>query len=470
MNKYSHRDSLQKLSSSHKNLLSSSPAPTPISTSTDTMKPQKSYFNIRLAPVDRLNPQSFHKKSSSLDITTIYEHKSKPERQPSISSFTIAQNELVSESLQRILEDQKVHYWFPDIEPSSMMRSDKDFTQLINKLNRVIYPDLNKRSIFLNEGEPQEFSLEEGQTQLCKTFAKGKKTPLIMKILKFKGKVLTYVSFYDKDPGPDSYDRFYTSEYIEVRENMQNFKYQYIFFAFKAVEDSYFKVTINFGKISDLNEVKKLKRQLSQLHMGKKSPESSPFYVKEKKKEKNFVSLNKSIKFLNSHLKAPELKKRAKDWEVKHTQVLSKKKVLLVEKIHKHQDFLNKQVIKQKIRKQEEEKKCEDEVKSSLQKRWIGLMVFAISLVEIKKKIAESRHKRLKKITFNMKAYQIQKVYKGYTANMDMNKKVLVRARNHLMLFRENLLDQANKVVKSKLFGFIQCIAHKKVSTRHLAY
>jgi phage terminase small subunit len=470
MNKYSHRDSLSKFTNSHKILQGLSPIPSPLSELVELPRSQKSYFNIRLAPVVKGEIGKSHKKTASQDITIANSLAYVSERQPSISSFTVAQNEMVTESLQRILQDHKVHHWFPDLETATMMRSDKDFTQLINKLNRVIYPDLNRRPVFLNEGEPLDFSVDEGQVQLCKTFAKGKRTPLIMKIFKFRGKVLTYVSFFDKNPGPNNYDRFYSSEYFEIRENAQTFKYQYIYFAFKATEDSDFKVTLTFGKISDLNEVKKLKRQLSQLHLGKNSPDSSsPLFVKSKI-EKNFVSLNKSIKFLNSHLKAPELKKRAKDWEIKHSQVLSKKKILLIEKMQKNQNFLNKQVIRQKIRKHEQEKQSENEMKAAVQKKWLEFMFFASSLKEIRKKIQETRTKTLKKITFNMKAYQIQKVFKEYTSNMEVQKAVVARARNHLLFFRENVLHQSLKTVKSKIFDFIECISHKNVTTRHFTF
>lgn len=457
MNKYSHREAFTKPLISNRHIKGPSPL-----LNQEEESNSMAWTHSRHSNPMNLYSLPFHRKSSSTGYLPA------PDHPHSISSFTKAQNDIVSGSLQRINEEKRDFNWFPDVKSSSMLRTDHDFNKIINKLNRVIFPDTNKRPVFLNDSEYADFCLDENQTQLCKVYTKGKKTPLIMKIQRFKGKVLTYVSFYDREPGPNSYDRYYSTDYFEIRENIQKFKYEYIYFSMKAVDYSEFRVQITFGKISDLHELKKLRRQLSQLRPGKVSTDSSPVLQNTKNSVKDFISLNKSIKLLNSNLNAPELKQRAKDWEKKHKEVIGKKKVMLIEKLSKHQMFLNRQEIRKKVKQEEELKRVEKEVKIEIEQRWMSFLYLIIGSKEIRRKIQENRGKRLKKIDINIKAIRIQRIFRGLTKNLDKNDKAMMRARNNLLMFNNLARSCIMKQVKAKLLSYILVVARDYITSHKL--
>ena len=205
--------------------------------------------------------------------------------------------------------------------------------------------------------------MDENQIQFCKISVRGKKTPMIVKIQRFRGKVMTYLSTIYNEPGPSNYERYFGTDFFEIRENSTYFKYDNIFLGIKAIEDSIFKVTVAFGKITSLLELKRIRRQLSLRYNFKESliedeeEEEIHHHVEKKQKSpKNFIAMNKGLKILSSCLNGQVIKEKAEQWKMRRTKVLEKKKILSSEKKNRVKDLLNKKILKIQMEKAEKER------------------------------------------------------------------------------------------------------------------
>lgn len=469
MNKYSHRSTYLKYVASEKYFPVLKPANSPFkcsevvlterrgSTSSLTSKQQDSQSIFSAKPSD------FIHRSTSIDLQNkdmLRETSKDAERQSSISRFTMIQNDVIAHSLQKYHTDKEPSVYIPSVDNRKHMKRESDFVKLINKLDRVISPNRGKRPILLQDGDPFEVMVEENQMQYCKIYVKGKRTPMSVKMQRIRGKIIAYMSITEKEPGPNSYDRIFSTDYFEVRENSSCFKYDNIYLGLKASEDSEVKISLVFGKITDLLELKRIKRQLSQHAIPKEILEDEALIsIKDKKYSKNFIKLNKNITFLNSCLNAEDLHRRAESWKTKHEKILSKKKLILSQKINKNKQFLNKQIIKLELEKEQKEKRKISKVKRALEGQWLMIMYFFISAETIYSGVKKLKRQKLRKITWNMKAYQIQKAIRT-KSKLHLGDKILVRVQNLLLLYKDCIGKPIKKVMRKHLVENISFLAH----------
>ncbi|OMJ89175.1 hypothetical protein SteCoe_8724 [Stentor coeruleus] len=469
MNKYSHRSTYLKYVASEKYFPVLKPTNSPFkcsevvlterrgSTSSLTSKQQdgQSIYSIK--------PSEFIYRSASIDLQSkglLYETSKDTERQSSISRFTMIQNDVITNSLQKYHTDKEPSVYIPSIDNRKHMKRESDFMKLINKLDRVISPNRGKRPIFLQDGDPIEVIVEENQMQYCKIYVKGKRTPMSVKMQRIRGKIIAYMSITEKEPGPNSYDRIFSTDYFEIRENSSVFKYDNIYLGLKSSEDSEVIISLSFGKIVDLLEIKRIRRQLSQHVIPKEIlKDEGLISIKDKKYSKNFIKLNKNITFLNSYLNAEDLQKRAESWKAKHEQIISKKKVILSQKVNKNKQFVNKQIIKLQLEKEEKEKRKISKVKRALESQWLMIMYFYISAETIYSGVKKLKRQKLKKITWNMKAYQIQKAIRK-KGKLNLGDKILIRVQNLLLLYKDCIGKHEKRIMTKHMIENISFLAH----------
>ena len=398
-------------------------------------------------------------RSSSVDLDVKV-----PARENSISAFTRQQNESLAMSLKKFDNRTEVVSDSPNIDAKKLLKSEIDYTRIINKLNRVISPNRNKRPIQFQDSDPIDIALEENQLQYCKIFVKGKKTPLVVKIQRFRGQVITYMSITDNEPGPNKCERYFRTDYFEMRENSASFKYDNIFLGIKAVEDSVLRITINFGKITTLDELKRIRRQLSMRIPVegdlREELEEETMVRSPQKNTKNFIVMNKSIKILNSCVNAEKLKERGINWNTKRELVIDKKKVILKEKLKKHKDFLNKRILKMQRERVEKEKQDIKNLEKRFCAGWLALAYFISSTSAIESLVKQNKRKKIKKITWNLSAYRIQRCYSSFS-KVGIRDKQFLRSQHVLMLFKDTISSLNKKFIYNKqICKFISQVAH----------
>lgn len=388
-------------------------------------------------------------------------------RENSISNFTRIQNEKLASSLSKLEIDKIFLKNSIKTDAKKLLKGEVDYIKLINKLNKIISPNHSKRPILFHDSDPIDVIIDENQLQICKIYVKEKKTPMMVKIQRFKGKIITYVSSSDSEPGPNSFEKYFRSDFFEIRENSSIFKYDNVFLGIKALEDSVLKVSVSFGKITSLVELKRIKRQLTKVGIvNEELEEERPVVGNPVKNEKDFVMINKNVKLLNSCLNAPKLKEKGEVWKLKQRKVVEMKKLFFQRKLEKNKDFLNKRIIKLQQERVEKEKLDRKNEKIWVISQWLGLIFFIKSLEPISSAIRINRKKKMKRITWNLNAYKIQKIYRGFSDNIYIQDKLLIRSRDNLLLYHQSVFALiAKSEVSSKICNFISYMAHLQITS-----
>ena len=476
MNKYSHRDNILHVSSSQRSISGYKSAnlkeDSPLKILTQRTKSRMSFCESNF---DKLSMASsmlgeIGYRSPSSELIPIH-----LKRAGSISKFTMQQNEIISSSLNKFSwEKKKKTSSLPEIELIKFTHKDNDYLKLINKLNQVISPNGNKRPVFFQDSDPVDFSMDENQIQFCKISVRGKKTPMIVKIQRFRGKVMTYLSTIYNEPGPSNYERYFGTDFFEIRENSTYFKYDNIFLGIKAIEDSIFKVTVAFGKITSLLELKRIRRQLSLRYNFKESliedeeEEEIHHHVEKKQKSpKNFIAMNKGLKILSSCLNGQVIKEKAEQWKMRRTKVLEKKKILSSEKKNRVKDLLNKKILKIQMEKAEKERLLQLQTQQLFEKIWLKFIFFFLYSEKIYDLIKVRKRIKIKKLTWNFSACKIQKKLKGLIRSASINDMHLTRVNNLLCFYHNNMFGVMKKFSCSNcVFEVISSTAHS-YSVRH---
>lgn len=368
-----------------------------------------------------------------------------------ISEFSVKQNEIINHFLTSRENEYKTANFLPDIYSKKFLPTEREFSKLIDNLNEVVVPKNMKLHTILQENEPVDVTLSEGKTKFFKIFMKHHKVPLSIKIKRTKGKLYAYTSTTIQEPGPTNYEKYYISDYIEIRDSATVFKYDLLYLGIKSFEESHFRIVTNFGRqINSLEELKRLKRQSIQasiqesLEINEEEQPIKQVIKNELKIKKNFIAENKNLSNETSD-KAGTLTIRAADWKTRHEQIIRKKKKIIEMKRSKALDSINKYTIKKQLeclKYKEEITKAENEKFCSF---WIKIISF-ISCNEIVHDIIKKQKiSRLRRISMNIKAKQIQSTYKRYTSNIQHSESAMIRARNLLMLYRENTRTTVNR-------------------------
>ena len=371
-----------------------------------------------------------------------------------ISDFSIKQNEKIGSCLRINDSYAKTDRILPEINKKHLLPSESDFSKLFDTINFIVTPRFSAKANLLKEGESYSVIIEEGNTSYFKAIVKSKRSPLIVKLKKKKGKIITYTSSIISEPGPSTYERTFNTDYFEIRDKHIYFKYDVIFLALKALEYSEFNITVSFGKgMKSLQEMKRLKRQMSYREYDleeflDESDVSDKGQEKEAKCNKNFIKDYKVKVLPSSPMKASELNLRAQNWKMKREKILEKKKFLLERKKSQTISILNKRMLKkeyEKIKIQENEAK---KIRNHYHSKWISIIYFAFSSEIIINRIKMQKQKCLRRISMNIKALQIQSNFRRYSKVEDIKDLSLFRARNILLLYKTH----TSSLIKLKIY------------------
>ena len=411
-----------------------------------------------------LNQQSIHKKSLSncsplMKIRSMQLHKHSnlsvdySQHVGKISDLSIKENE-------KNLNSFKVNDYYVKPERNSfnninkyLLPSKNDFSKLLDTINSITAPRIASKLKLLQENESDTIIIEENYTKFFKIKVKSRQSPLIIKIIRKQGSLISYLSTITSEPGPEGYEKSFFSDYFEFRDRFVFFKANIVYLSIKAIKYSEFTIDISFGKAAKIiKELVLISKQsswseLDQLDSLDKS------YSPQKSKDckfkypKDFIKENKTKNILSSSMKASEMNLHAKNWEDKRKKIMEKKKTLQDIKKNKIIYTLNKKIIQFQ---QEEEERKKIEAKNKRKKndsKWISLMYFYISCAIIKEKIMEIKKSRLKNIELNIKAGKIQSKFKRYT-NLTIKRDVpILNAIRNLSFFLNHTKSTVHSII-----------------------
>lgn len=428
---------------------------------TNKNKPSSNDYGKELTIVTSLNPfnttdscfsKPQKKKPGKYPITHSSSSDSKPfnniSRTKTISEFSAKQNEIINSFLTSREIEHKKFKPLPEITAKITLPTDREFSKLIENLNEVVSPKSLRIHTILQENELTEMTIVESKMKFFKIYMKHRKVPLSVKIKRNKGKLYTYASSVAQEPGPTNYEKCFISDYFEIRDSSTQFKYDLLYLGIKAFEDSQFKISITFGhQVNSLQELKNLKRQSvkvilqESMEIDEEVEETTKEIIKtETKLKKNFIAANKhkSVDFIS---KANIFTGRATDWKTRREQIIQKKKKLIEIKKNKALDSINKRTIRiqmEKFKAQESQARAE---KNQFSGTWLALIYAFSSAQTIRNLVKTEKSKRLRRISMNIKAKQIQTVYKNYTLNLKPDEAALYRAKILLAFYKGNTKD-----------------------------
>ena len=328
------------------------------------------------------------------------------------------------------------------------MPSNKDFSNLLNKLDVVTTPknSVDNDNILL-ENEQLDCVIEEGAYYYIKIPVKGKKSPMKIENRKIQGKVLVYVSFFNHRPSLANYEQVFNFENFEIRNLDSVFRYDYLFLGIRALIFSKVSVSVVFGKtrIHVHDEKKRNKRiiEVDDEHIHIKSPKS-----KAKHKPKNS---NVEVTYKKRMLSPEEVVQRNREWVSKRELVLNRRKLAMEKKKLKALSYINRQQIRL------ESERCnklliEAENNKRIQMQDLLRIVFTIKAGNIFREVLwRKRQHILQRLRKNTKVRTIQKFYKSTTRNFQVLEMSILRSQKLLMLYCQS----SSKIVK--------CLSEDKV-------
>ena len=263
---------------------------------------------------------------------------------PGISSISQAQNEILKNFSSKIFSPNQSKLKLPEI--SGRFTTEKNFTDIIEKLDEIITPKLHFTETILSDSESSQFILEAEGYQCFKIFTKGKKCPLCIKIHRSYGKVISFFSLTDNKPGINGKNKPYTKGYIEINDLSHEFKSEFVYLGIKALAETSFRIILTFGKIKNLDLYSKYTRIINEtpdiLTFNDDMYSDDDNYDRSKSKiSKNFIKINMDIKLLNS---SKDIQVKAEKWKNKREEVMFRRKKNLKEKKIKTFNLLTKRI------------------------------------------------------------------------------------------------------------------------------
>lgn len=372
-----------------------------------------------------------------------------------ISMISMMHNSLVESMTPKANTSSESALRLPEI--SVRQFNDKKVSEMIDKLDEVITPKPNLPDILLGEGKSSEIEMKPMSYLTFKTPVKGRKCPLSIKIRQYEGEILSYTSLTNSRPGLNANIKKQTMNCHEVYdETATEFRSEFVYLGIKSLQDSSFKIHISFGKIKNIQDFRKISKELAY-----ESPDISISEVIPQKYQspKNFIQENLKTKTQKSLVKE-KTKNNSQQWKTRMEQVKKRKKGLEKAKKKKTYDSLSKKIKKleeeakrmeRKVRKQELKLYCKD---------WMKILFFAVSLDVMKKSIRRKRTETLIRIKLNQQVYIMQRFYKKNIANSSNPKAV---ANHSLRLYRKILIGWVRHNVNPKIIRSISTSAHTQL-------
>lgn len=399
---------------------------------------------------DPLTPKSY----SVQPIERKLKHKS-------ISEFSEKQNEKIFNFLTPLALEGGKRSFFPDIHLKPQGFSDRDYSNLMNSINEVISPRGAVEYIVLAEGESYEVLIPEGKIKYFRVSVKKKRTPLIVKLKRIQGRVCCYTSSEVQEPNQFSFDKYFTNDYFEIREPTMVFKYEMIFIGVKAIEETSLKLQISFGsKIVNLEELKRIKRELTLIPTEITEDEEDKNYLKTNISQKDFIAENKFTTLVTLTSRASILSERAESWKIRRQQVLCKRKINLEDKKNRALETLNKKKLKEE---QETIRRKEQKIRQlhiKFWSFWLKYSYFTNSLNIIRSTIHHRREEKIRARVLLNKVLLIQKTYKAFKHDQDIRSLLLTRSQNSLVLFYQSTRSLVRRSSGRNLTNFISFAAN----------
>ena len=386
---------------------------------------------------------------------------------PGISSLSQAHNEMLKNSSLKTNPSYEKTLKFPDL--TGRFTTEKNFSDIIEKLDEIISPRAHFTEILLNDSESQQYNLESEGYLCFKIVTKGKKCPLCIKINQLNnGKILKFFSLTDNKPGFNSKQRSYNGNYLEINDTTYEFKSEFAYLGIKALIPTNFKIFFNFGKFKQINLFSKYHRNESDSSEYVSSDDDINQIINgiegqlKYKSSKNFVKINMRTKLLNSMKKNEEIQIRAEKWKNKREEVLHRKKQNLKEKKVKTVRELTKRIQRleeESLKRENAEKKIE---LLKFNRKWIRVLYIVVSLEKFQKIICDKRNQFWLSKKLDQEAIKIQRFYRRRISMKKVRQYECIAARS-LLLYHQHILPILFYNTKSTIVSAIRVSANNKL-------
>lgn len=336
-----------------------------------------------------------------------------------ISALTMNQN--LSHSRSTFYFPAKESFSFPELCRTAMPSS-RNFSELLNKLDLVSSPKLNKCQA-LSENDQLDIIIEENSYCYLMIPVKGRPSPLRVNLKKSQGKVVIYSSFTQEKPSHLAHDSLFTADSFEIRTLDLNFRQESVYLGVKATIFSKLSISCSFGKKNGFVLDKRLKKKevAEKVHQVKASS------------VKNLIKRPESKNFIGENLKRISPRRQIfSSWEEKRQKAVMKKKMCLLEKKEKAINFINRQKIRREQNLIERARIEAILLKTNQVKDWLVFLYIlkATSQINSIRNIKRSEKSRI--LTKKTKVRTIQRFFRQTTKNFSVDK--IVALRSHLLI------------------------------------
>lgn len=367
-----------------------------------------------------------------------------------ISKLALTQNMILNSFSDRLtVEDGSIR--LPDISLKGV--KEKDFKDLLEKLDEVISPKLCCTEVFIDEGVSHEFSVSADIIQTFKVPSKGKKCPISVKIRTICGIIQSFVSLTEVKKLPKSSYKSSKSHFHELFDLKSEFQADFVFITVKAISNSLFKIFSEFGKNKFVSNYKAYNGSIDEDSFTDSIDEA---INKGKLIKKNFIRVNMAVK----PMKNIETTSRAEIWKNKRDLIVKRKRLNEKAKKKKIVEIMNK-----RIERLEEVAMCQERTNQKqnllkLSKLWLGIIYKTKSITSIYALIRIKRADFFKKIRTTQKVHLIQHFYK---INLQPRTNSKVTANNTLLLFRNLTRIMHQKLTLNNTCSVISITAHNNL-------
>jgi hypothetical protein len=354
-----------------------------------------------------------------------------------ISRLAMTQNSILNSFSDR-LQTEESQFKLPDINLKSV--TEKDFCNLLDKLDEVISPRIISAEILIKEGVSSVFSLNAENFQLFKIHAKDKKCPLTIKVKAIHGHIQSLVSLSELKNLDSLKFLNSKSNFHEIYDVRSSFSSDFIFICIRAVTISSFKFMSEFGRHKFTSNYKHYEKTSALNNSNDSWEVSEPL---KKTHTKNFIKENQQ-KLISPK---PETKK-GEIWTSRREMVLKRRKNQEKAKKKKLIEDLNKRVKRLEEEAMGQERATKKQKLLKFCKEWMKFLYIAKSVLSIRDWISIKRNEFFSKIKLSRKVHMIQSYYKSHLQPRTNAKAI---ANHTLLLFRgifkQSTLRSSNKSI-----------------------
>ena len=138
----------------------------------------------------------------------------------------------------------------PSFRPHSpRLPNDSDYKRIQERLNRVYTQGgADSLKVTLAEGKNYEYLLEAGDWLYAKVSVAGSLCPLVVRVVRNRGRLVAYSSRTIQEPSASLYDSRFTTDRIWISDSSLRFSQSPLYLSFHALEESAFSLSLEFGQ------------------------------------------------------------------------------------------------------------------------------------------------------------------------------------------------------------------------------